>query len=446
MKTINKILNNKITPVLLYIVVIAFIHIFGYSRYGDDLLVTRTLRPDLWEEISGILGLYSEWSSRLIVNAFIMVMMHFDYRIWLILDVFMMYIIYKQIVYLCFDEDTVQSRYITAGVLMLFPMEVAVEVGWVVTSMSYIWPAAAAFVACRIIKMSYKEINIKWYQCVLAVICTVFATNKEEISVMFVIIFGWALVCLIKSKKTYLIVGMQFVLSAVAVVFHAITPGNQVRYDKLSYETAINYTFIDKIEMGFSGTVRRLFLQNNYMLFFLLLVMMVYIYMFSPDKRDRYVITIPFVMWCTVGVLCGSILDYLIQSEEYIRLFGFEKTISDGKYYSVMPCFLFVVFAIYATTIFFSVYRIVQETKTTINICVLLMAGFAGRMVQGFANVDSTPFLRTYTFLYFSIVFVISYFLNMAFERSEGEYKKMWHVILASMYFIGVGHNVLLLV
>ena len=84
-------MNNKKklhAAIPLFLVVIGMLII--HSRYqctNDDAVLKATvLKPTVWEEFSSIAHNFTSWSSRVFVNLPIHIMLHFDYKVWMIME------------------------------------------------------------------------------------------------------------------------------------------------------------------------------------------------------------------------------------------------------------------------------------------------------------------------------------------------------------------------
>ena len=261
---VDKLFNNKITPYMIVLAVMSFFHIYCYEICGDDYVVLCIIRPNIWEEIKNIPRICNGWSGRYIINPFIHIFMHFDYRIWLVLELFFLMCIFNMIKKYVICSDRIPFLYMLAASMCTLTLLDYYEVGWRVITITYVWVAISAMVACLTIVKSFNDVEIKKYLWIVYIVLTLVATNKEEMSVMFVLIFTSASIMLIKAKKESRLVIIQTGISYLSLCGHLFSPNNHSRYEIKKVVAAQSHTFFDRAVIGVSTTFRHLLFEYNY--------------------------------------------------------------------------------------------------------------------------------------------------------------------------------------
>ena len=180
---------QKWLPFICYFAVMLNIH-FGYECRNDDVaLIQETLKESVWQEFSSVIYNFSNWSSRVLVNLPIHIMLHFDYKVWLVIEMVLVVAIMYGLSYIFVVKNNFANNMILAGLLLMFPFEYAVSAGWVTTTMTYIWPIAIGVLACTSIRKYFDGKKIKWYEYILYALATIYAANQEQMSVLLTLTF-----------------------------------------------------------------------------------------------------------------------------------------------------------------------------------------------------------------------------------------------------------------
>lgn len=187
---LKKIFKKKYVPYIIYGLVVGAFILVGYELFGDDVNVREKLMPGFIEELESLSRSYVGWSSRIFINPPIWIIMHFPIWVWGSITIFLAVYIFWGIDRLFFKNEDIKVTYVMLMLLVLLPMEALCDVGWIVTSMTYIWPFAAAVGSCFSIRWFMDGNRIKWQHALFLCFCTIYATNKEELSVMLLLIFG----------------------------------------------------------------------------------------------------------------------------------------------------------------------------------------------------------------------------------------------------------------
>ena len=394
----------KASPYLLYFVIIVFYHVCGYELNSDDRYVTTLLKPTLREELPGLVSRSCEgWSSRVLINPLIWILLHLDIRVWGILDIGILMLGFYCVMKLCScDTGNWIDRMLVFGVVMLFPFDNFTEVGWVVTSVTYAWPLVAGMLACFTVKQFLERKKTSWKWLLPVCLVTIFAVNKEELSVTLTIILLYIVYLSVKERRPAGVIYIQTGIALAAICFHLFNSGNQGRSGIFTEE--LHMTGIDKVIMGFVATLHHLFFYEERNFFFLCMCILIALvtYEMSEKKWIKYVSLVPIVL-CAVSMLTG--------------LF---TSATDSDTWRDSRLILPVLFgSIGIICILLCMYEIVDDRRQFEIAFVLLLAGFAGRMTVGFSGIGLSSFIRTFTFLYYIILGVVACLLIRCEESAR---------------------------
>lgn len=399
----------RVLPYLIYFAIILFYHICGYQMDSDDRYVTSILSPSLKEELSGLVKRSCEgWSSRVLINPPIWILLHLDIRVWGVLDILVLMLGFWCVLRFCNpDRSNDNNNMIILGIVLMFPFDNFQEVGWVVTSVSYAWPLVAALLACMTVKHFFEHQKNSWWSLVPMCLLTAFAVNKEELSVTLTVIFLYTVFLSIREKRPDGVISVQSVIAISGIFFHLFNAGNQGRSSVFTEET--HMTGVDKLCMGFVSTLHHLFFDEERNYFFLCMCILICIVtcMIQTKQWVKTISVMPLLL-CAVSMITGVFSD-AVECDTW----------RDPQL--ILP----VILALFGvTSILICMYHILQEKQNFLTVFMLLLAGFAGRMTVGFSGIGLSAFIRTYTFLYYIILGVVARLVIKCEDDSAVSVKK----------------------
>ncbi len=423
---VEEAFNKKVIPYIYVLAVMSFFHIYCYEVYGDDAGVIMALRPTLLEEIKFLPNICNGWSGRYIINPFIHLMMHFDYRVWLVFELLFIMCMFNLIKKYCLKGDRVPYLYMLAASMCTLTLLDYYEVGWRVVTITYIWVATAAMVACLSIVKSLNDEKIKWYMVPIYLILTLIATNKEEMAVMFVIVFTVALIVSIKEKKKVLTIALQLCVCFVNFFLHLYSPNNQVRYEMKMVVTAREHTFIDKVVIGVSTTFRHLIFERNYAFLCFAIVLAAVVWLSKKEIIPRLISIIPLILWFMTWI--PGEIDYMLGTN-----------VTGGP--RIIATIILGVVTMIAICV--SLYYLYGKNYRCLWLITAFIAGVAGRFVVGFGNSGWQRYERTYTFLYIVMIAITAVIACDVWDKLTYRKKQVLFGIMITMGNIGIIKNIL---
>jgi hypothetical protein len=219
---------------------------------------------------------YLNWSSRLFINFPIHVLV--THRlVWAVCNTIVMLLFIRGMEQLVFSKSEPRYRWYTLGVLLLLPWNFPAQSGWIVSSMTYLWPATALLYWLLILKRYISRNKIRPMQLAGSVLLGLYATNLEQIAVFgAVVMVGVCIYLAVEHKKRRWVLLWIGVL-CVGFMIHLMVPGESVRFAQEVGDQFPNYpmlNFINKIDLGISSAMMEFLEQINfpYLLFAYLLL------------------------------------------------------------------------------------------------------------------------------------------------------------------------------
>lgn len=436
---LKKILQKHYVPYIIYGLMFGAFIMAGYEMFGDDVNVREKLMQGISCELENISRSYAGWSSRIFINPPIWLMMHFPIWVWGSVTTLLAVYIFWGIDRLLFKNEDMKAAYATLLLLALFPMEILCDVGWVVTSMTYIWPLAAAICSFFSIRRFSDGKRITWYHSLFLCLCTIYAANKEELSVILLLIFGAFFVISAKEKKPNITILLQTVISMGSLLFHMFSGGNAERYKNIN---SYNDTFYDKLEIGLTQTPLRLFLKYDYMCLAFSVILMLIVFMKYKNVPARAVSAIPAVAWFFGALGAFIISDGIIDTEAYdTPLFCYGLSVSRGKYthpmaWIMLLCSIIVMLALVCTAM-----KCAPDKKWRCFSFLLLAAAYGGRATTGFANFGWGLYARTYVFMYYAFIILMAAYIQTVMKELPEKANKIM-CCLAVFAIVGALRNI----
>ena len=418
MYTNRKNIIKKIVPDIVFFVFILLFHVLGYECFGDDIGVRAQLQTNVIDQIKTWDSVCTGWSSRTLINPLIHIIMHFDYKVWMIIDVIAWMIIFEMTFHLVFHENKNQdTKLFFLCAMLFFPFEITVSVGWITCSVTYVWTAAAAVCSLVIIQKLYYEKKVKWFEVLFAFLCTIFAANEEELSVILTIIFLAALVILKHENKKISVVLILFAVNVINVLSHLFSANNAIRSaSQIIDDSSVNkFGILYNIFIGLYATLKRLFFDNNYCV----LILFVLTAICALKKRKYKVVNNVLIIMILVLIL-GSFLN-------------------DNKTIVIISGLVVLL------NLFILLFEIFGNRLTLIAVSIALFASGCGRIVVGFANSPLGDYDRTYTYIYLCVFAVVSLLLKELIAHiADSKRKVIEYAILISL-FVGFARTIIAL-
>ena len=442
-ENLKKFLKKHYVPYIIYGLMFGAFILVGYEMFGDDANVREKLMPSLFGELENLSRSYAGWSSRIFINPPIWIIMHFPIWVWGSITTVLAVYIFWGIDRLLFKNEDMKATYVMLMLFALFPMEILCDVGWVVTTMTYIWPSAAAVCSFFSIRQFIDGKKIKWYHALFLCLCTIYAANKEELSVMLLLIFGTFFILSAKEKKLNITILFQTVISMGNLLFHMFSGGNAERYEKINN---YNDTFYDKLEIGLTQAPLRLFLKYDYMCLAFSAILMLIIFIRYKNVLVRAVSVIPVATWIfgAVGafILSGGNIDAAAYDTP---LFCYGLSISRGKYTHPMAWIMLLCSIIVMLALVYTAMKCAPNKKTALFTFLLLAAAYGGRATTGFANSGWGLYARTYIFMYYVFVMLMAAYIQAVMKEMPDKKTKIIMHCLAIFAFVGVFKNIVTL-
>lgn len=405
-----------------------FIHCF--TKFGGDDTSYFSLMLDTYSLFSFLKMRYLSWSSRIIIEGFLVVLSRYLY-LWRFLDSF----IYTLLIYasnrLFFKKISFKNLLLTGLVLLLYPFLLVGETGYCATSLNYLWPLALMMVGFLPYRFYLYHERIPRYLYPISVLSILYAVNHEQaVCIVFAVSVFFLIYAFIqKSSKRYPI--LLVLLSTISLVFIFTCPGNSNRMGiELAhyYPDYINANIMDKIYLGMVSSTSIL-LDCTWIIYFFSFILFLSIIRNVKRRVPRVISFIYFGMLTFIFLLkvyC-EIKNYQYELFNYFTQVGHVFVFSRTNI-----CWLLFISFLFCTMIYLF-YQL--DKKKSIVLIFILLLGCGSRLMMGFSPTVFASGKRTVIFLFFSFLF-LSILLIKRYFSSFKEFDKRCLMFLFFAFFL----------
>ena len=212
MKDRAKILQGELAPFVLLAVGSFLLHVFLILNWGDDVFFRDSIQPENVTLFSFLGERYFVWSSRLIIEAIVIIVTHVPI-IWWFLDTAIL-VLAAYSLHVLLPPMNKKANYLLVCLIFIYPFIDMRTAGWIATTMNYIWPLSLGLYALISIKRILHGEPMKIYHYVLSVLALLYAANHEQMGTIlagFFVLFS--IYQIIVQKKVHWFLVLQAVLS-----------------------------------------------------------------------------------------------------------------------------------------------------------------------------------------------------------------------------------------
>lgn len=402
-----KIRKSAVPYIILLIAMIA-IHIPLTLDIYDDAYFSSILRD---QSITGWLAArYFTWSSRLIIEFFLGLILKSGKWIWVFFDCCVILIGAHSLSNLISDGSDFKINWLTVSLFLIFPFRIFRSAGWAATTINYLWPLCLGLCAVIPIKKVFTNEAIRLWEYPIYTLFLIFAANQEQSCALLLGFYCLAFIftLLYKCPKKY--IAFQLGVCVASMLFILTCPGNKVRLDSEISSWFLDYnmlTVTDKLQIGITHALGTYLFTPSTIFFLFSLLLLLGAYLQKPSPKYKAISLVPFVCTLTFGTayplvngyypgienIKNSITDYgFITLENYNLISSYIPLLITG---AVTICTVLSFFIIYGPTL-----------KGLIQM-VILAAGFLSSFILAFSPTVHISGERTNTFFYFCIAICI---------------------------------------
>lgn len=439
MKMTNKLELNKknrileMAPFLFLFLAMLFLHSLTRGLQGDDLWFSNILNnQSIFKYWS---WRYETWSSRLIIETVLIYLSMSEHWIWCLLDSLMFILLAYSISELFVSEDKkLYGNWIVVSLIFCYPFVQLSSAGWLATTLNYLWPLSLGMFAFIPLKRTLCHEKVSVSLELLSIFAIIYAGNTEQMGAIIVCVYGIFFFYLLYIKEMKSAVVINLMVSLAGLVFVITCPGNKVRSvsEMHWFEGYENLGIVGKLRYGFLSSTAYFFENPNIMFFLFMILLLICVWIKYKDKMHRAIGALPLLL--EIIILTGTkiILAYFPN----LGIYHPEQDLSQIVSFSGLVSFLYIcVNAVMIVLIIVCIYFVFGKSKKTGISFLILAAGLTSRVIMGFSPTLFASGLRTFLYLYFSLLIMILLFVENIFNNLNNSNCK---VITYVFIYIGI--------
>ncbi|AEE17876.1 DUF6056 family protein [Treponema brennaborense] len=402
-------------------------HRFLNAGYCDDIWFLELSKEYSLTEFLNMR--YQTWSSRLIIETVLYFIIQHNQNVWRCCNILSIFLLVYSLQKLCLKETYKKYTWVIALFFyFVFPYKSMGNVGWVTTTVNYLWIAAAGTFALIPIKDALTETGRGQRNAVLKigyVAAALFAANQEQMAALLAGYYLFFIVYITATRKKipqFLLLLWACVL--VELVFIFLCPGNRLRYDFELNNWFANYaelSMADKIAMGFLYTMAYYcFCDLNFVFIFFSGVLFCTVLIRGNTRKPQpgkagNLRKIPYYIAAAIPFCASLLLTFFSRNSYFKSRFFVKKLLNTELYFSaglsaadfaleLSFYFLIIICVLIAL-------RYASPCKKVFFLCCLIFcAGICSRIILGFSPGIFISHTRTACFCTLSLFTVMILF------------------------------------
>ena len=424
---LNKMLYSKYLPLVITSLVY-FVFFINVADMGIDATDYFYPEANSGKPLLDILkGRYESWTSRLLIEWLMFLVLRLPLIVWKIGSAIGFSAVLWSAWYIFFKKERSFISWIFCSFIVMCDIyKLSTSAGFVATTMNYLWPSAALFIAILPIKLieEGKKLNPLLYLC--SAPFAVYASNQETFAVvLFIISIVFCIKQAIVKKREYYYY-ILLIVSLVSIIFALSCPGNTLRFESEVNTWYPGYTelsFFEKTAIGIVTLFNYIAISNSAVFWVSSFIALLLIYTNTEEKIIYRIISlIPFLgtTFVVCAVIAKKITDRIIgKLPEIMGYKTVQKFISisntfivEGRfgglaqgdhYHSIMQFILLAFICIILFLYLFCIYIIFRKTIKTLKLYLVIFLGAISQMVLAFSPTIYASAIRTAILLFLAI-------------------------------------------
>ncbi|MDF1520794.1 MAG: DUF6056 family protein [Brevefilum sp.] len=442
--SIKKLFKKKNLPFLAFGLGMLLVHLLAPIPIADDVFFKGN--PAGIFDWAFYKGRYFEWSSRLILEFFVVAFLKLPSIIWRVLNSGVLVLLSVALSELFVEKNKKLINWFIVFLLFLFPLQEMLSAGWVTISINYIWPLTFGLLALVVVKKILLDKKIRVIEYFLSCLLLIFAVNQEIMAVILGIVFLVSAVYLILNKRFHWFVVLGLVLCLSSIIFTLTAPGNHLRQQaEIRWFIDFNYiSFVEKLEIGISSTLAHYVFNFNFLFFVFSVLLAIAIFSKYKDLLYKIIALIPLVMSLVFGngfyVIVDRLFPHLATIDTEITQYGLITLGNFTRIQSYIPLFLLLMTAF---VILILIYIIFGNTwKSTIALGVLFL-GLISRLILAFSPTIWSSGIRTHFLMITSFIICSIMIFQQLIKRNTGQFIET--LLIAAGFIAGFSYLNLLM-
>ena len=392
MTKLKKIFNSKTYPFIVLFLIMLVISMLKPINFGDDSFFSEVLLkgsgpyPDVTNIVDYLGVRYDTWTSRVIIEFFLVIFAGKLPLLWKLIDPLMYVIIAYSIKRVFLKDKDEKLNWILVLLVLLIPVSITKEAGAIATSLNYIWPVAFGLASLIPIRKCLDNEKIKWYEYLVYLPMMIFAVDSELVCACLLTTYIIFTIYLAIKKKLKPIIVILLLVSIISIIFAFRCPGNDARTEqetRLRFSDFENITFVDKLVIGLISEMNYYIFDFNALYFiFTLIVLLTIFKKYHDNILYKAIAVVPFILGIMFNIVPNILGHPVTNILESCRMPG--QYINYNNFNNIPSYFPVALYCINIGLIFVNLYLIFGNSKKILISFLVLACGLCSRLIMGF--------------------------------------------------------------
>ena len=420
-------------PALTLFAIMAIYHMMCNINYGDDVNffanVLAGSQDYLGDTIRFSIDRYNTWSSRTIIEIFVIYFAHWSHIVWRIADTMMWMLMYFSMSNLL-ELKTEKMRWCLTILFLLFPFKYTGTAGWICTSLNYTWPAALGCYVLLCLKCYRQGVALSKVHKVCGLLALIYSINEEQmIAILFIILSGMILNDL-RNKKLDAVTVLSHIMVDIGAVYSLTCPGNAARaLVEVSNRMPefLKYNIWEKLDLGYVHLINSYFQKFNVVS----VMMCIIIYFLFIQRCKRHSMAVGLALsW---SILCQIVVKADFWGE-ILEIHGMVDLapVTVLQYAISLGMLMAILYAMYV------VGKSVDDYMHTLGVWAV---GLISALIMGWSPTVYASGTRIFVFLFVASIYTGAYMLkrmDVVFLEKYMKYSSVicFVMVIRTMYFV----------
>ncbi len=410
-------------PLCLVLCFYAALHLIIRPNFGDDLTFARALDDSAL--LPWLKARYYTWSSRLLPDAALVLVLRLPVLFWKAADVGMLLLLFHSLRFLLDQEMRLRDGTVLAMLLCCYPFSQMGSAGWITTTVIYLWPLALLAYSLSGMWRNIRGEALHWRRYLLYASAALFACGNELAAVMLLAASVWGIVYAKKQGHQPVFAWACLLIAAGGIALAFFSPGNAGRM-----ETEIGQWMpgfhqmspVNKLHLGIVSTFEHFTSLPSVALFLLCFLTCAQVSAELSGLKKRMAGYVPLIIQVGFTVYFLLTRPLIKSGSGFAQQTAWPENMGPAWFAVAAPA----AFALMAAGLICSLVFLIRDRCRLCTILLALAMGLATRLSLSFSPTVIASGTRTYMFLYI-ILLAVAFVL-----WKRGLPKKAGYVFLAS--------------
>lgn len=404
----KKIYESEKFPIYVCMIIYTIIHLFMIKGIDDLFFSTACESINLFEFIA---QRYQTWTSRIIIEGILVILCQYlPMIIWKALNIGMYYLMIYSISELIIEKDKRIFNTIMCIFLLVIPIDIFKEAGWMATMNNYLWVAATGIYSLTLLKKILENKKLTFLQIVSYILAIIYASNQEQMAgILFILYTFFGIFYIAKNKRVKPILIINYTIIVLQIIVVLTCPGNlnrKIQEEAHWYPGFSDLSILEKLTNGFLSMMDYV-IESGRIIFFSLIIFITYT-VFKKYKSNIYrvISSIPLFL-----VIITKYCIRILNEPSHIYL------IQDSQIYLYAKLILYILILLFMTLGIWIISK--DNNSKLINVFIIYFTGFISRLIIAFSPTVYASGERTSIFWYISFIIIIILTIQEIYEEKE---------------------------